>query len=78
VRDNAVLGFTIRKLRRDRGLRNIDLAYSVPISRAYLSEIEKGSKVPSFAMVNDIARGMRMEPANLWRAVADEIDANVR
>jgi transcriptional regulator with XRE-family HTH domain len=48
----------------------------VPISKAYLSEIEKGSKVPSFAMVNDIARGMRMEPSTLWRAVADEIDAN--
>jgi DNA-binding XRE family transcriptional regulator len=76
VRDNAVLGFTIRKLRVGKGMKNIDLAWSVPISKAYLSEIEKGSKVPSFAMVNDIARGMRMEPSMLWRAVADEIDAN--
>lgn len=76
MRDNEVLGFTIRKLRRGKGLRNIDLAYSVPISKAYLSEIEKGSKIPSFAMVNDIARGLKMEPANLWRAVADEIEQN--
>lgn len=76
MRDTDVLGFTIRKLRKDRGLRNIDLAYSVPISKAYLSEIEKGSKMPSFAMVNDIARGMRMEPSMFWRAVADEIEQN--
>jgi DNA-binding XRE family transcriptional regulator len=76
MRDNAVLGFTIRKLRVGKGMKNIDLAWSVPISKAYLSEIEKGSKVPSFAMVNDIARGMHMEPSTLWRAVADEIDAN--
>lgn len=78
MRDNDVLGFTIRKLRVGKGLRNADLAWSVPISKAYLSEIERGYKVPSFAMVNDIARGLKMEPANLWRAVADEIDANVR
>lgn len=76
MRDNEVLGFTIRKLRMGKGLRNIDLAYSVPISRAYLSEIEKGSKMPSFAMVNDIARGMRMDPSIFWRAVADEIEQN--
>lgn len=76
MRDNEVLGFTIRKLRVGKGLRNIDLAYSVPISRAYLSEIEKGSKMPSFAMVNDIARGMRMDPSMFWRAVADEIEQN--
>lgn len=76
MRDNEVLGFTIRKLRMGKGLRNIDLAYSVPISRAYLSEIEKGSKMPSFAMVNDIARGMRMDPSMFWRAVADEIEQN--
>lgn len=76
MRDNEVLGFTIRKLRMGKGLRNIDLAWSVPISKAYLSEIEKGSKIPSFAMVNDIARGLKMEPANLWRAVADEIEQN--
>jgi transcriptional regulator with XRE-family HTH domain len=71
-----VLGFTIRKLREGKGLRNVDLAYSVPISKAYLSEIEKGSKMPSFAMVNDIARGMRMDPSMFWRAVADEIEQN--
>lgn len=76
MRDNAVLGVTIRKLRKDRGLRNVELACSVPISRAYLSEIEKGSKMPSFAMLNDIARGLKMEPANFWRAVADEIEQN--
>ena len=76
MRDNEVLGFTIRKLRLDRGLRNTDLAYSVPISKAYLSEIERGNKMPSFAMVNDIARGMRMNPSMFWRAVADEIEQN--
>lgn len=76
MRDNEVLGFTIRKLRTGKGLRNIDLAYSVPISKAYLSEIERGNKMPSFAMVNDIARGMRMDPSMFWRAVADEIEQN--
>lgn len=73
MRDNSVLGVTIRKLRVSKGLRNADLAFSVPISKAYLSEIEKGRRIPSFSMVNDVARGLSMEPADFWRAVADEM-----
>jgi transcriptional regulator with XRE-family HTH domain len=74
MRDSLILGGTIRKLREARGLRNVDLAYQVPIARAYLSEIESGNKTPSFAMVNDIARGLNMKPSDLWRAVAESID----
>jgi DNA-binding XRE family transcriptional regulator len=74
MRDSLVLGGTIKKLREVNGMRNIDLAYSVPISKAYLTEIEKGAKTPSFAMVNDIARGLKMKPSDFWRAVAESID----
>jgi len=74
--DNEVLGATVRKLREGLGLKAIVLAYQVPISRAYLCEIEKGRRIPSIAMFNDIARGLKMKPSDFWRAVADEIDAN--
>lgn len=74
MRDAVLLGHTIKKLREGRGMRNIDLSYSVPIARAYLSEIERGQKTPSFAMVNDIARGLKMKPSDFWRAVAESID----
>jgi transcriptional regulator with XRE-family HTH domain len=74
MRDSLVLGGTIKKLREANGLRNVDLAFQVPIARAYLSEIERGQKTPSFAMVNDIARGLKMKPSDFWRAVAESID----
>lgn len=74
MRDAVLLGHTIKKLRESRGMRNIDLSFSVPIARAYLSEIERGQKTPSFAMVNDIARGLKMKPSDFWRAVAESID----
>lgn len=74
MRSATILGHTIRTLRESKGMRNIDLAFSVPIARAYLSEIERGTKTPSFAMVNDIARGLKMKPSDFWRAVAESID----
>lgn len=74
MRDALVLGSTIKKLREGNGMRNADLAYRVPIAKAYLSEIERGNKTPSFAMVNDIARGLKMKPSDFWRAVAESID----
>lgn len=68
------IGYTIRKLRKPKFRFAADLADDVPISRAYLCEIERGEKAPSFAMLNDIARSLEMKPADLLRSIAESLD----
>ena len=41
------IGFRIRKLRKNRGISQIELAQKCQISAAYLSKIERGSNIPS-------------------------------
>jgi transcriptional regulator with XRE-family HTH domain len=76
MKAEQAVGFTIRKIRKDKGWYAIDLAEQVPIARAYLSEIEHGHKTPSVSMLNDIAKAFDMRPAELWYAIADEIDTH--
>lgn len=74
MKAEIAIGHTIRKIRKEKGWFAIDLAYQVPIARAYLSEIEHGHKSPSVAMLSDIARALQMKPSDFWRAVAESID----
>lgn len=54
------LGFIIKKLRLFHGDKQKELAESVGISSAYLSEMEAGKKQPSIDLVNKIAERYRI------------------
>lgn len=61
-----VIGKTIRGLRKQTGFRANELAKRVPMSRSYLSEIEQGHKIPSVALIGDLAKALEMEIADVW------------
>lgn len=50
------LGKAIRKARKGRGLKQIDLANKLGVSSSHICEIESGRKSPSVFMLNDIEK----------------------
>jgi transcriptional regulator with XRE-family HTH domain len=52
------LGNTIQKLRKDKNIRQIELAEKSGISQTYLSQIEKGIKVPTIDVLEKVSLGL--------------------
>jgi transcriptional regulator with XRE-family HTH domain len=67
------IGTAIRKLRRDRDLRQNDLANSIGITQSYLSGIEKGKKTPSVDVLSSISDYFKMPLAVIyWEALSED------
>jgi transcriptional regulator with XRE-family HTH domain len=66
-------GAWLRELRRRRKLSQIDLAARAGISATYLSEIERGDRNPTLAVIVRLARALDAKPTHLV-ARLDEIE----
>jgi transcriptional regulator with XRE-family HTH domain len=71
---NDAVGQTISKLRQNRGLSQEELADRAGIHRTYVSQLERGIKSPTLAVLIKIARALDTKPSELLRAVEDELD----
>ena len=56
----ATFGRSIRRLRKQRGMSQDDLAVAAKLSRNYVSDIERGVRNPSLLAVIGIARALRL------------------
>lgn len=52
------IGETISKVRKEKGLKQKDLAINCEISQTYLSQIESGTKTPSLEVLEKISEGL--------------------
>lgn len=52
------IGETIKLLRKEKNIKQFDLAASSGISQTYLSQIEKGTKVPAFNILEKISAAL--------------------
>ncbi|WP_323373738.1 helix-turn-helix domain-containing protein [Plantactinospora alkalitolerans] len=66
--DMAALGGRLRAERRQRGLTLQQLAAASGVSRSMLSEVERGSRVPTVLVLDRIATGLGTSIARLLRA----------
>jgi transcriptional regulator with XRE-family HTH domain len=59
------IGMAIRRLRTRKKLTQAQLAAQVPCHRIYLAQIEAGTKTPSIATLEKIAKALRVKVARL-------------
>jgi len=64
------IGDRIRAIRREKGLRQDDLASSVGISKQYMCAIENGRGNPSYGVVERIAEVLGYDVRMLRKEVA--------
>jgi len=61
----AQVGRTLRKLRKEKGLSQADLADRADLSREYVNKIEAGRYDPPLSTINALAKALRVKPARL-------------
>jgi transcriptional regulator with XRE-family HTH domain len=60
-------GTTIRRLREERGLTQAALAEAASLSTTYLGILERGENVPTLTVLLQLARALRLHPAEIFR-----------
>jgi transcriptional regulator with XRE-family HTH domain len=60
------LGDRIRKLRKKRGLTQVEMAEKVGIDRSFLADVERGKRNVSILNVELMAKGLRVSLSQLF------------
>jgi transcriptional regulator with XRE-family HTH domain len=60
-----LLAFNVRKLRKERGLSQEELALDADMKRSYLSDLERGTRNPSVRALGRLAAALGVEPSHL-------------
>lgn len=71
------LGKNIRYHRKFNKIRSVDLAQQVGVGQPYISEIEKGRKVPSIEVLQRIATALDLTTSELLGEVRPQLDGNM-
>jgi transcriptional regulator with XRE-family HTH domain len=61
------VGLNVQELRREAGLSQEELAARADMHQTYLSGVERGVRNPSVAVLERIAKGLRIDIAELMR-----------
>ncbi len=72
--NNDIVGKTIQRLRKKRGLSQEVVSGLAGIARTHLTMIENGTKQPNLETVWKIAQALDMPTSELIRLVEQEID----
>lgn len=62
-----VLGQRIKKLRKERGFLQVDLAVRTGISTGYIGSIEQGLRYPSLKVLQKIAKALKISVSELLK-----------
>lgn len=68
-----IIGKVIRRERQDRHFTIKDLGEKAGISEIYVGEIERGQKYPSSTVLENLARALDLDIAELLELMAEEI-----
>ena len=71
IRAARAFGLALRAARNERGMSQEDVAAECEFDRTYPSLLERGRRSPTFFVIVQLARALRMEPVALFgQAVA--------
>ena len=73
--ENSKLGERIRRLRKEEGFNQEELAGKADVSRAYISDIERGRRSPAYGVVKRIASALGVTIGELEGESEEEIKA---
>ncbi len=62
-----IFGANVRARREQLGYSQEELAFRAGVNRAYLSDVERGERNPTINVVDRIAVGLGVDPADLFR-----------
>jgi transcriptional regulator with XRE-family HTH domain len=69
MRTSQLLGKKIRRLRIEKGLNQEALAFEAGINKNYLSDLERGSRNPTIAVIQKIATALETPLSELFKGI---------
>lgn len=73
---NKAIAYTLVYLRKSRKISQEKLAEAINSHQVYISEIEKGKKIPSITILNNIASFYGMKLSELTKLIEDNLSEN--
>lgn len=71
---NMAVAETIKALRKQKGVSQEKLADAIDSHQVYISEIEKGKKIPSLTILHNIAAFFEMSLTDLIKEIEDKLN----
>ena len=71
---NMAVAKTIKDLRKQKGVSQEKLADAIDSHQVYISEIEKGKKIPSLTVLYNIAAFFEMTLTDLIKEIEDKLN----
>ena len=68
---NKQLGARIRYLRQQKNMTIEDLALEAEINRNYLCDLERGTRNPTVAVLNKIAKALEINLSTLFEGIVE-------
>ena len=62
----VALGEAIALIRKEKGVKQQDLAAKIEVSDVYLRAVEKGREIPSFSLIIKAAEGLGIRPLDIF------------
>ena len=62
-----IVGRNVKRLRKERGLSQEQLAFETELHRTYISGIERGIRNPTVLILEKLAKALKVGPAELLR-----------
>ncbi|MED1471963.1 helix-turn-helix transcriptional regulator [Bacillus salipaludis] len=76
-KDRAMhIGAVIKRLRKEIGYTQEELAENSKLNRTYTGELERNEKEPSLYVTFKLAKGFGLEPDQFVKIISDTIDFN--
>jgi transcriptional regulator with XRE-family HTH domain len=69
---NQALARAVKRLRRERGISQEDLAYEAKVTVSTLSRIERGLSSPTLGTLTQIANALSLSPSELVAAAEED------
>lgn len=73
---NKAIAYILTKLRKDNKISQEKLADAIDSHQVYISEIEKGKKLPSITILYNIAKFYNMKLSELTSLIEEKIEEN--
>ena len=71
---NMAVAETIKALRKQKGVSQEKLAEAIDSHQVYISEIEKGKKIPSLTILYNIAKFFEMSLTELVNIIEEKLE----
>ncbi len=71
---NMAVAKTIKALRKQKGVSQEKLADAIDSHQVYISEIEKGKKIPSLTILYNIAKFFEMSLTELVNIIEEKLE----